>query len=153
MIEEEDIELIELVEFVNQSDSIDIETSNSIEDIVRSTLGDELPESLNFGVRLTKYTRTWDDVITPKFIQGELVVPYYFDEETEEEVIALKVLGCDKMPNTYCVKRSNSDITFVVHESAIKKAPEDAKWEKVKYDPFSIPGFKVSCPSNTKYKK
>ena len=139
------------------NDDIDRETAESLTDTIKNTLGDDLPDGMSFGVRMSGPPRMgWDQIIKPKFGTGDLVVHSSFnDDECEDTVWAMKVCGLGAKPDTYHVKNTGSRNDFVIEGHKIKEAPDDAKWESYEdqNSPFNIPGFKVTVPSNSFGKK
>jgi len=128
-------------------------TCYSVESTIRSTLGDDLPNGLCLGVKLTGApTSDWvsEKKRKTQFKPGDLVLYKTFDEETEDTIWAMKVTGYGSKIETYSVIYSGGRDDHVVCGYQLKKAPSDAKWESLfdKTNPFKIPGFNISVPSN-----
>ena len=134
-------------------DEIDHQIGESIADTVRSTLGDDMPEGLSFGVRMQGPPREmWNAYIEPRFKTGDLVVCKSFDDDCEEDIWAMKVVGLGTKADTYMVKQSGERDEVCYDGNDIKIAPDDAKWESYssKTHFMNVPGLKISCPSNEK---
>ena len=133
-------------------------TCDSIESTIKSTLGDEMPDGICLGVKLAGAPTTdWIELKKNKtqFKPGDLVLYKSFDEETEDTIWAMKIVGYGARIETYYIRHSGGSNDSVVCGYQLKMAPSDAKWESFfdKTNPFKIPGFNVSVPSNNFGKK
>lgn len=136
-----------------EEEDYDSLTCDSVESNIKSTLGDELPNGICLGVKLSG-APTYDWVDQKKgrtlFKPGDLVLYKSFDEETEDTIWAMKIVGYGSRIETYYIRHSGGSNDSIVCGYEIKDAPDDAKWESLfdKTDPFKIPGFNISVPSN-----
>lgn len=152
-------ELEEAVDILSETSEVEVDDGigDSMMDTISSTMGDDMPDGISFGIKLSGAPRKdWTKILGQKFNTGDLVVSSTFDDDTwEDDVWAMKIIGPAEEPGMYYVKRSGCRDDIIQDGFKLKLAPDDAKWKSYyeENNCFNIPGLKVSCPSNDMMKK
>lgn len=157
----EDIEIDETIAPVEEEDPIAALASIDKEDeVIPTELGNITDEEGNEicpkigAIRPNEPPKKhWsDNPKNIKFRAGDFV----YIKDVKYRRTHYKVVAPGIKPNTYEILPSESNKTVIVNGNDITHSPKHAhKLWKCYYEvtsPFNIPGIKISCPSNNKFK-